>query len=103
MELIQALDHLLADVGKLLDELRREVLVHSEQIVEDQNLAIHVGTGTDAENGNADRLCDRLRYNAGHAFQNDAETAGDLTIREGLEDEIPEAAEVGFDDMGMDE
>ncbi len=34
---------------------------------------------------------------------NDAETAGDLTIREGLEEEIPEAAEVGFDDMGIDE
>jgi DNA-directed RNA polymerase subunit beta len=28
---------------------------------------------------------------------NDAETAGDLTIRDSLEDEIPEAAEVGFD------
>ena len=33
---------------------------------------------------------------------NDAETTGDLTIREDLEDEIPEAAEVGFDDMGID-
>ena len=33
---------------------------------------------------------------------NDAETTGDLTIREDLEDEIPEAAEVGFDDMDID-
>ena len=33
-------------------------------------------------------------------FVNDAEEQGDLTIREGLEDEIPEAAAVGFDDIG---
>ena len=49
-------DHLLADVRVALDELRRVAAEDAEEVVEDQDLAIGVVPGADADHGNLHRL-----------------------------------------------
>src|SRR5438132_6808275 len=67
---------LVAEVGVAADELRGEVVVEAEEIVEDQHLPVAVRAGADADGRRGDALGDHRRQLGGAALQHDGEAAG---------------------------
>ena len=76
MELVEAVHHDLADVGELLDELGLEVAVHTQQILGHEDLAVHIGTGADAQDGHMDLFLHGLGHDRGDALHDHGENAG---------------------------
>src|SRR6266545_1374180 len=74
-DLLEALDHRLADLGESLGESRRVTFVHAKQVVEDEHLAVGRGAGADPDHGNVHAVHHRLRDGRGHGLEDDREAA----------------------------
>ncbi len=65
-----------AGVGVAADEFGRRRKGEADQIVEDENLAVAIRTGADADGGNGQLGGDGGGHFAGNAFKNDCASAG---------------------------
>ncbi len=70
-------------VGVAADEFGRRRKGEIHEIVEDENLAVAIGTGADADRRNGERGGDGRGGFAGNAFENDGAGAG-VSEREGI-------------------
>ena len=67
-----------AEVEVLLDELRREVGVHAEEVIHHQDLAVASRAGADADHGDPDAARDLGREIGRHHLQDQRVAAGFL-------------------------
>src|ERR1700761_7902137 len=65
-----------ADIGVLTSEFRRSVEGEAEKIVGDENLAVAIGAGADADGGNSQLAGDLGGEFAGDGFEDYGESAG---------------------------
>lgn len=66
------------EVGERFDEAGHGAAGDAEEVVEDEDLAVAIGTGADADRGNRDGICYFFGQAAGDAFKHDGERAGGL-------------------------
>lgn len=72
----ERLERIGLEMGIWFDKLRHKLIEQPEEIIEDQDLAVAVGTGPDSNGRNGDLFCDGLGQLGGNRFEHDREGAG---------------------------
>jgi len=72
----KGLERIRLEVGIGFDKLRHEIVEQSEEVIEDQDLAVTVGTGPDSNCRNGQLFRDGLGQLGGNRFEHYGEGAG---------------------------
>src|SRR5205823_13879639 len=92
-ELLEGALHVGADLRVLAHELRRVAVVHAEDVVVDEDLAVAERAGADADRRNGQPLADERAELRRNAFEDEREAAGMLE-RESFVDQSPRVVRV---------
>ena len=65
-----------AELGVPPDELRLDLVLHPEEVVVHEHLAVAMAARTDTDRGDADGVGDQAGHRVGDALEHDRETAG---------------------------